>query len=294
VRGKKLGLDFIAITDHNRYSPSIEAIEGAKEIGLDLLLFPGEEVSVEENGGHIVSLCTSGPVMETKGNTVNYESEIAEIVENDLRGTVMVDGLEKETYAHVKWVVNRIHELGGYAFLAHPYWVAGRKFHLNRPAYDQLLKDDEIEGIELFGDVDSEDNFLSVLKYYEEVIKGENIPILGNSDTHRDQLHTFGRYWTIAFAEDLDKDRIFDAVFDLRAVACERHPCGELRIIGSFELGEYSFFLEREFFPLHDRICALQGDLYMRVLEGASVPNEILDALKMELKKLYSKSWGEL
>jgi len=294
VRGKKLGLDFIAITDHDRYSPSIEAMEEAKGIGLDMLLLPGEEASAEEQGGHILSLCASGPVMESKGDRGKYESEIAGIIENDLREAVMVDGLDKETYAHTKWIVNRIHELGGYAFLAHPYWVSGRKFNLNRPVYDQLLKDGEIDGIELLGDVSSEDNFLSIVKYYDEVIRGKKIPILGNSDTHHPQLSTYGRYWTIAFAEDLDKDSIFDAIFNFRAVACERHPCGELRIIGPFELVEYSFFLEREFFPLHDRICTLQGDLYMRVLEGAAVPDEILDALKAELKKLYWKSWGEL
>ena len=52
VLGRKLGLDFAAITDHGRYEPSLEAIRHAREINLDLLLFPGEEISFP--AGHIL------------------------------------------------------------------------------------------------------------------------------------------------------------------------------------------------------------------------------------------------
>ena len=59
ARGRRIGLDVIAVTDHNRYAPSLEAQEGVAKIGLDLLAIPGEEVSVEMNGGHILSIAAN-------------------------------------------------------------------------------------------------------------------------------------------------------------------------------------------------------------------------------------------
>jgi predicted metal-dependent phosphoesterase TrpH len=41
---RKIGLDFVAITDHGKYFPSIEAIDTFKDLDLDFKIFPGEEV----------------------------------------------------------------------------------------------------------------------------------------------------------------------------------------------------------------------------------------------------------
>jgi len=315
VRAKELGLDFIAITDHDKYQPSLEAIEEAKKIGLNLLLLPGEEVSVREGCGHFVALCTSDWVAGQKSNAEIYDKEYRHILENELKDKTVAEfarivaefariqeGLSKEKYAHAVWTVKKIHEFGGYAVLAHPYWVAGQKFHLNRPVYDQLLNDGLYDAVELLGDVAPEDNLLSIAKYFEEVAKGRKIPIISNSDTHRSHEHTYGRYWTLVFAEKLEQEAIFDAIFDLKSVACELPPCippytggkrgGEnLRIYGSFDLVEYAFFLHREFFPLHDKICAKEGELYMRSLNGEELYHRELERLKVELNKLYEKTW---
>ncbi|MFQ6040980.1 MAG: PHP domain-containing protein [Candidatus Poribacteria bacterium] len=297
VRAEELGLDFIAITDHDKYQPSLEAIEESKKMGLNLLLLPGEEVSVREGCGHFVALCTSDWVTGQKSNAAIYDEEYQDILDNELKDKTLVDGLSKEKYAHAVWTVNKIREFGGYAVLAHPYWVAGQKFHLNRPVYDQLLEDGLYDAVEVLGDVTSEDNLLSVAKYFEEVAKGRltknlrKIPIMSNSDTHRSHDHTYGNYWTLVFAENLEQGDIFDAIFDLKSVACEQHPGEKLRIYGSFDLVEYALFLHREFFPLHDKIRAREGELYMRILDGKESDYQALDKLKRELNELYAKTW---
>jgi len=171
--------------------------------------------------------------------------------------------------------------------------VAGQKFHLYRPVYDQLLQDGLYDAVEVLGDVTPEDNLLSVAKYFEEVANGQKIPIMSNSDTHRSHEHTYGNYWTLVFAEKLEQDDIFNAIFDLKSVACEHHPGENLRIYGPFDLVEYAFFLHREFFPLHDKICAREGELYMRVLDGEEVDLQELEKLKTELNELYEKTWRE-
>jgi len=291
VRAKELGLDFIAITDHNRYSPSLEAIEQAKEMGLNLLLMPGEEVSVEAGGGHQVSICASDWVTKYKDDREAYAEEIQEIIENDLKDKKLVEGLTKERYAHAVWTTKKIRELGGYSILAHPYWVAGRKFHLDRLIYGQLLADGLYDAVEVLGDVTFEDNILSVAKYYEETAKGRRIPIVGNSDTHN-YMHVYGRYWTLVFAEKCEVESITDAILDMKSVACEHHPEEQLRIFGPFDLVEYAFFLHREFFPLHDRICELEGKLCMRIIEGKDIDRGELVHLRKELDELYKKMWA--
>jgi len=168
--------------------------------------------------------------------------------------------------------------------------VAGQKFHLDRPIYDQLLQDGLYDAVEVLGDVTPEDNLLSVAKYFEEVANGRKIPIMSNSDTHRSHEHTYGNYWTLVFAEKLEQDAIFDAIFDLKSVACEHHPGEKLRIYGPFDLVEYAFFLHREFFPLHDQICAKEGELYVRILDGEEVDQQELEKLKAELNELYEKT----
>ena len=293
VTGRKLGLDFAAITDHSRYEPSLEAIKIAEEIGLDMLLFPGEEVDFP--AGHIVSVCASSSVTDLKKDD-KYHKTLNDIVNIRLKDASMVDNLTKEQYAHAIWTIDKIHELGGYAFLAHPYWVAGDRYHHHLPMFEQLIKDGDMDGIEVIGGYykpELESNWLAVAKYYD---KCQNYPVLGNSDTHyrssKPGEDIYGWYWTNVFAKSLCKEDIFDAIMNKKCVACER-PYGERFIaVGQFDLVEYSCFLEREFFPLHDRICSMEADIYMDMLMGRD--ENQLGNLKANLADLYEKSFPSL
>ncbi len=293
VMGRKLGLDFASITDHRQYTPSLEAIEMANKIDLDLLLFPGEELDI--GAAHIVSVCASASVMEARGDQESYTNQLAEVVEKRLARTVMVENLMKEQYAQARWTVDKIHEFGGYAFLAHPYWISGSRYDHNLPVYDQLLKDKIIDGIEVIGGYfqhEFESNWLAIARYYEEVAKGHKIPILGNSDTHyRSENDLYGWYWTTVFAKSLSKDDIFDSILNLKSVACER-PNGErLVACGPYELVEYTCFLDREFFPLHNRLCSMQADVYFDMIMDREASLDQLNKLRKKLDELYRASW---
>ena len=58
---RRYGYDFLAITDHNRYFPSLEAINAYKDVDLEYTLVPGEEVHLPKgdedhrNDVHIVN-----------------------------------------------------------------------------------------------------------------------------------------------------------------------------------------------------------------------------------------------
>ncbi|MEG1699549.1 MAG: PHP domain-containing protein, partial [Oscillospiraceae bacterium] len=44
ARYREEGFDFLAITDHRRYEPSLRAIDFYKDVNIDLCLVPGEEI----------------------------------------------------------------------------------------------------------------------------------------------------------------------------------------------------------------------------------------------------------
>lgn len=296
IIGKKLGFDFISITDHDKYYPSLEAIRKAKKMNLNLLIFPGEEVSVygeNEEGIHLLSLCASSGISSYKNNSGLYEKECQGILNNELKNKTLIQGLSEKFYARTVWNVKKIRQMSGYAIIAHPYWVPKPegKFHLSPLVYNQLLADGLFDAVEVLGDVEFENNILSVTKYYEERINGKKIPIAANSDTH-DYPHTYGNYWTVVFAEKLEKESIFNAILNSKSVACEYCHNKELRVYGSHELVEYTYFLQREFFPLHDEICTSEGELSMHILEKKSKNNSKLVNLRKELDNLYQKIWA--
>lgn len=260
IRGRELGLDVLAITDHNRNHPSSEAIAGVQRLGLNLICLPGEEISFPN--WHLLSIAAPMDIY-AYSETDQGKAEIA-AVENELAQATLAPGLTPSDYAPLKWAIRTVHRLGGRAFLAHPYWEAERRYHLNLSLYDQLVRDAECDGIELLGDVDFADNLLSVAHYQELLSKGRRMPIIGCSDTHNRE-HRFGGHWTIAFAEELSGEAVLDAIALGHSVACSvLGPTGEragLRVYGPLPLVEYAFFLEREFFPLHDAICQEEAQL---------------------------------
>lgn len=299
ARGRRIGLDVIAITDHNRYVPSLEAREGIEKIGLDILAVPGEEVSVAMNGGHILSIAATrwikDPAREREYEG-RYDKVLAEVRKE------MSDGEGALRYAHAKTITNMIHDAGGLAILAHPYWVAGGMFNLDQRVHEALLRNRDIDGIELFGDVEREDNRLSLARYYEYVEANGPMPLLGNSDTHREE-HTYGTFSTLLFASELTKDAILAAIKELRTVVVEKLPVGgaetdptgrgRLEVYGPTRLVMYGYFLLRNFFPVHDALAERIGYSAFARLEGRTSERFPLEEEINKMRALYQDVWAK-
>lgn len=294
IKAKDFGMDFIAITDHDRYFPSVEAIKRAEEINMNLIIFNGEEISVEDSagsGGHVVSLCASehvkGRFAPDRESQDDYQKEIKAIIDNDLKDKKLVECLSKEKYAHMLWTMKKIREYGGYILLGHPYWEYPKgKYYLDRLVFDQLIADELFDFVEISVNTD-----LAVAKCHQEAIKGRKLIPVCTSDAHRFERR-FGIYYTIIFAPKLDKEHIFEALFDSKCVAVGHNPDDYERLTGDFDLVEYTGFLIREFFPLHDRVCGLESELYRRVIDGEDARDPMLDRLKTQLEELYAKYWA--
>jgi hypothetical protein len=280
VRGRELGLDALAITDHNYYPASIEAIEFVRKSGLGITCFPGEEVT--SSTWHMLSIGATGPV--------GYHD-------------IGPDGPihfkdEQDSYTSLQEILEIIHRLGGKAFLAHPYWFADRRNHQPMQEYERLLAEGGIEGIELLGDVPWEENLRSLVRY-SQLESRANLAILGNSDTHAAE-HTFGSYWTLVFTRSNSQEDIMAAILDHRAVACMTMPLGpagypvksRLLAFGPFELVDLAIFLHEHYFPQHDVLCAQEAEQGRRYLGGDIHSDSSVQPVQVALETYYSQSFG--
>lgn len=75
---RKLGYDFIFVTDHQRYYPSLEAIAKYKDADIPLNIMPGEEVHLPGTAVHIVNaggLFSVNAIINTEGALEKYCSD---------------------------------------------------------------------------------------------------------------------------------------------------------------------------------------------------------------------------
>ncbi|RMD80591.1 MAG: hypothetical protein D6820_06475, partial [Lentisphaerae bacterium] len=61
------------------------------------------------------------------------------------------------------------------------------------------------------------------------------------------------------------------------------------RAHGPFRLAKYAYFLLREYFPLHDRLCAEEGIAMMAYLEGDKEAANRLRTLQGQTHRLWQR-----
>ncbi|NLN76190.1 MAG: hypothetical protein GX139_07745 [Armatimonadetes bacterium] len=289
---RKVGLDYIAITDHRAYEPSLEAIKSFEGVDVDLRMYPGEEVHPPGNPVHMLSFGGSFGVNEFF-KTPEYEQGVAEL-EKEL--TFMPEGVDRHNYASCLWVYAKIREAGGLSLFCHPYWIFRNKYDVPEYLTNLLFEHQPFDALELISGYfihQAESNMLQVARYYEERAKGKKIPIVGVTDSHgAEDVGLFGWYYTIVFSKSSDLRDLIDGIKGLNSVAVEALPNEQVRAFGPFRLVRYAQFLIREIFPIHDELCVEEGRLMLEHAAGNADASEELSGLKGRVKKLYDRMWG--
>jgi len=305
AKARQIGLDFIAIADHRFYESSLEAIRDAEKHGIDILIFPGEEANYKLGLGHIVSINASASIdrqLRPDGKT----NGIGETVESnypafaaEIEGRELKDGVDPTFYAFVRGVTKKIREAGGFAIFAHPYWRNLNVYDLLTANYEQVLADRLFDAIEVFGAQPLEECMISLSRLQEEYLRNSDIPIVANSDAHMSEGHLLGKRWTVAFAEEIDRHSILDAVRNRQTTAClsvtsreapvEDVVAGNTAVTGPHQLVEYTYFLQREFFPRHDALCQTLGGIYLARLQCGEGDKKIQQQLQEKVRALYER-----
>jgi len=290
---RRIGLDFMAVSDHRRYQPSLEAQAAFAEVPCDLRIYPGEEVHPPDNPTHIINFGGRFSVNELFDPLEGHLAEVREVQE---ASPALPDGVDRYLYASCVWVFNKIRAAGGLGVFCHPYWFTSHHYTPPGTLTSHLLREQPHDALELIGgfhrhEVDS--NTLQVARYHEERSQGRKIPIVGVSDAHGcESGKLFGWYYTIVFSPSPGLPDLIGSIKDLYSVAVEAVPGETPRAYGPFRLVKYALFLMREVFPAHDDLCREESQLMFAHMAGDATAAERLGAVAGQTAAQLRHCWG--
>lgn len=292
---RKIGLDFMAITDHEQYYPSIESQEVFKAAHTDLLICRGEEVHPINNPVHMINFGGSFSVNEMiKENKDQYLEEVKKI---EAGLSEIKDEDSKYQCASCTWCFDKIRQGGGLGIFSHPYWQVREGYYISETVTSYLLEKQPYDALEIIGGYykhEEESNTLQIARYHEERSKGRKVPIVGVSDAHGCETgELFGWFYSIVFAPSLEQQEIIGSIKDLYSVAVEAIPGETIRTYGPFRYVKYASFLIREVMPLHDALCFEEGTAMLEYISGQPTANDRLKSFKGRTESLYNKLWAK-
>ena len=263
---RRIGLDFMALTDHKKYAPSLEAQRAFRGVDLDLRIFAGEEVHPPESPVHIVNFGGRFSVNDLFADEAAYRQAVEKTAERLGR---LPPGVDRYHHASAVWCFEKIREGGGLGVFCHPYWFTDHRYSPPGALTSYLFQTQPFDAYEVlggfsYGDFDS--NTLQVARYHDERAKGRRIPIVGASDSHGCEnldRGLFGWYSTMVFSPSLALEDLIGSIKDLYSVGVEAVPGDRPRPVGPVRLVKFALFLLREVFPQHDDLCVEEGRLML-------------------------------
>ena len=290
---RKLGFDFLGITDHHKISGSLKAIKVFENIPTSLKLFPGEEVHNKDFGYyHIVNFNPKSSVNDILlSEPERIEAEIAEI-EKTMEAP---EGISKRELAWRYWINEAIHKAGGITIFPHPYWVVNDCiYHTQSKVSREIFKRGYFDIFELRGGLAHEGNNKQVDLYYEMKAKGYDYPIVGSTDSHTvltpNDRH-FNRTWSVVFAES--EEDIVQNIMGRYVAVVENEVNSEKSVFTDTRLALYTWFLLKYYYPVHDELCSPIGDAVTRKIFGKDGQDEIIISLEKELADFNASFFGK-
>jgi len=287
---REAGFDFMAVTDHRRYFPSVEAQEAYKDVPLGMLLLNGEEVHSPDNYVHVIHFGGDSGVNEIyEKDEDKYYKDVQAIIDSQ-----ELPYFDKFTYAANMWVVQKIREANGLAVFCHPHWIPDT-YDVPDSLSRAFLENGVFDAFELIGGQTSHENNMQVAFYNQLRTEGVKIPITGASDSHGTiNSGLFDKMFTIVFAKDNSRDSIIEAVKDCLSVAVEVYDDSvNYSVHGCYRLVSFARFLIEHYFALTARLCREEGILMRSHLLGDEEATARLSQLKSRTDDFYKTYAGK-
>ena len=297
---RKLGYDFMAVTDHRRYEPSLEAIEAYKNVPIELTLVPGEEVhppcdfaGKRINDVHIINFGGSRSVNIPAGREEAHWAEI-EAYMRTIELPAHLPASERFAYASCLWVYNEIKKCGGLSLFCHPYWIAN-VYHVPPAFVDAMMERGAFGAFEVLGGESYyEQNGFQAAQYYQDTARGRRYPVVGVTDTHNAYIHDNRNALvasTLVFSPANEKDALIRSIEDFYSVAVDTID-ETPRFVGEPRLVRYAHFLWENFFPLHDELCFEEGRAMKDYACGEPDAEELLRLISGRMRRQREKYFG--
>lgn len=307
ARYREEGFDFMAITDHFRYTPSVRAIDTYKDLDLSFKIYRGEEVHSPNNDVHIVNFGSDYSVNEictVDNEHANWDKRIptehwleeVKAIEDTL--TDLPYNIDSFELASCILVCKKIREANGMSIFAHPHWRCSIR-NISDAFSKKFLSEGYADAFELIGGQTNEENMTQIALYNELRANGVKIPIVGSSDSHGtvnpcggskpNMYEMFTEERTIVFAKENSHDDIISAVKNLESVAVQQYVGENYNIHGPYRLVQYALFLYENYFPMHFELCKYEGKLMRDFIADVDNAKEKLLSCKHDVDKLYQK-----
>ena len=296
---RKIGFDFMALTDHRQYAPSLEAIAAYEDAPVDLIMMPGEEVHPEGNHVHMINFGAKISINDyMREHPAEYAGEVQELLRTE-KSLEEVSGMGREVCASCLWCFRKIRENGGLGIFCHPFWYIPEGCQDLKEVNEYLFRHTPQDAEELIGGYYKNQTFsndLEIARFLQSYWEGSRRGIVGVSDAHAtEQDELFGWYYTIVFADEASGSGVIDAVKQGFSVAVTHLPGETMHIYGEFRLVKYAHFLAANYFPLRDEMCAEEGYLMYRYWSGQKdrTAAECLRLLQGQTGRYYKNVFGK-
>ncbi|MBQ6352608.1 MAG: CehA/McbA family metallohydrolase, partial [Lentisphaeria bacterium] len=210
---RRLGLDFMALTDHRKYAPSLVARDAMASFGCDMLVCPGEEIHLPDNPVHIVNFGGGASINQAAAeHEAEYRAAVAEYQQSVPTG---YDPATRFQVGASEWAFDRIRDCGGVAMFCHPYWRPRHHNYVGSDVVELLMEHRRFDVLEVIGGFmphEIEDNLLAVSRWQESLARGARIPVAGVSDSHDCDTALAGWYYTVTFAGELKFESLAEAI----------------------------------------------------------------------------------
>ena len=255
VAYRKRAFDFIAVTDHHRYAPSLEAREEVKALTDYFTVFPAEEVHNKDMGYfHIINFGGSSSVNTLIETDEEYVNSALDAIK---KTTAFPENVDKDNCAFRIFVANEIRRRGGLAVFAHPFWEDYGEYNAQTDDVVYLFKNGYFDALEVLAGCDNtgNGNNIQTALWAEMRADGIKIPVLGASDAHKTESEPtrFNKQFSIVFAENAEE--IPSSVVRELSVAVERRSGRDFYCVGPFRLVKYVRFLMDEYYPGYEALC---------------------------------------
>lgn len=318
---RRHGYDFLAITDHRRYYPSLRAINAYKDCPVELTMVPGEEVQLppvngKRNDIHIINFGGEysvnalleavhveevGKDLELRAIRKDNVPEVMTLREFEDKMQALADSAElpdnidRIPYAVCKWIFDEIKKANGLGIFAHPNWKRREGYHSPEVFTDYMFAQRPFDAFEVLGgERYYEQNGFQTVRYYEEKARGNVVPIVGSTDSHSSYATNKGAFIcsTIVFSPENERTKLIESIKDLYSVAVDTIS-SEFRLVGDSRLVRYSCFLLKNYFPIHDELCYEEGRLMKQYVTGTPEEREeakaVLTAINGRVDRLRKK-----
>ena len=307
------GYDFIVVTDHSRYYPSLEAMRAYKDVKTALNILPGEEVHLPQTDVHIVNagglfsinglfdylrnyIETNGDIDArrfddtiTPPDIVTDEQYNRELDAIEASLTDVPADVNKRWYAVCVWAFDKIREAGGLGIFAHPYWISDM-WQIHEPFTQYMLGKAPFDAFEVLGGENYyQQNGFQTAIYYDEYRRGNVLPIVGSTDSHNstENNRNAAICSTIVFAHKNERADILQSIKDKYSVAVDTISA-EYRLVGEHRFQKYACYLMENFYPLHDRAAYSDGEIMRKYYLGEADAS-VVEATAALADKMFDK-----